>query len=307
MSEHCVCKPFKLFFVVEMPNKACPLCSAVVHIRKLSCDNCGHVFVLRRMKRISVKTRQLEKQSKRALDTFANTLKHREQDKIHVATCRALRSNAEKNISGLQIKHRMQNLRATESQEQKTSHRQINKEHMQLKRAEESGEQKTRRRQSNEEHMQLKRTEESEEQKTSRRQNNKEHMSVKRAKDTHVIKNKRRIQNKQAMAESRASNITVESAIAMFLAKIQYGPEYVCMSCRGMMYNKGVVEFNREKYSKTSDDVLSKVFSSEYKCVNPNGKMYVCKTCHSALSRGNMPILSKANGLELSKIPFIFE
>ena len=105
------------------------------------------------------------------------------------------------------------------------------------------------------------------------------------------------------MAESRASSITVESAIAMFLAKIKYGPEYVCMSCHRMMYNKSVVEFNREKYSKTSDDILSKVFSSEHKRVSPNGKMYVCKTCHSALSRGNMPILPKANGLELSKIP----
>ena len=58
------------------------------------------------------------------------------------------------------------------------------------------------------------------------------------------------------MAESRASSITVESAIAMFLAKIKYGPEYVCMSCHRMMYNKSVVEFNREKYSKTSDDIL---------------------------------------------------
>ena len=45
-----------------MPNKVCPKCANAVNIRRLFCD-CGHVFVLRRTKRISMKSRKLEQQA----------------------------------------------------------------------------------------------------------------------------------------------------------------------------------------------------------------------------------------------------
>ena len=105
------------------------------------------------------------------------------------------------------------------------------------------------------------------------------------------------------MANRRSLSVSVENEIASFQSKIHCGPEYVCMSCHRMMYRQSVVECDKDKYTKTSKDILEKVFSLEHKRVSPNGKLYVCKACHSALSRSNMPLHSKANGLELSPIP----
>ena len=105
------------------------------------------------------------------------------------------------------------------------------------------------------------------------------------------------------MASKRASSVSLETAIADFLSKVQYSPDYVCMSCHCMMYRKSVIDFQRAKYTKATCEVLDKVFSPQYKRVSPNGNMYVCRTCHLALCRGNMPLLSKANGLELTPIP----
>ena len=72
------------------------------------------------------------------------------------------------------------------------------------------------------------------------------------------------------------------------------------MSCHRMMYRQSVVDFQTDKYTKASCEALDEVFSPQHKHVSRDGKMYVYGTCHLALSRGNMPLLSKANGLELS-------
>ena len=71
-----------------MPSKTCPKCNTAVNIRKLSCV-CGCVFVLRRTQIVSVNTRKLEKQAKRALEAFNDVLKLREQVKNCVAQTRA--------------------------------------------------------------------------------------------------------------------------------------------------------------------------------------------------------------------------
>ena len=44
------------------------------------------------------------------------------------------------------------------------------------------------------------------------------------------------------MASKQAS---LETAIVDFLSKVQYGPDYVCMSCHHMMYRKSVIDFQR--------------------------------------------------------------
>ena len=94
------------------------------------------------------------------------------------------------------------------------------------------------------------------------------------------------------MVSKRASSVLLETAIADFLSKVQYGPNYVCMSCHRMMYRKSVIDFQRAKYTKATCEVLDKVFSPQYKRVSPYGNMYVCRTCHLALCRGNVPLLS---------------
>ena len=52
-----------------------------------------------------------------------------------------------------------------------------------------------------------------------------------------------------------------------------------------------------------SSQVLKEVCDDKYKYVSRDGKQWVCKTCHNALCRGNIPVQAKANSLELSPIP----
>ena len=49
--------------------------------------------------------------------------------------------------------------------------------------------------------------------------------------------------------------------------------------------------------------MLNKVFCDEFKHVCCDGKQWACKTCDSALTRGNMPLQAQANGLQLQPIP----
>ena len=45
------------------------------------------------------------------------------------------------------------------------------------------------------------------------------------------------------------------------------------------------------------------MFASKFEhatTIDKHTAIYICKTCHSALSRGNMPLLSKANGLDFT-------
>ena len=68
-----------------------------------------------------------------------------------------------------------------------------------------------------------------------------------------------------------------------------------------MMYKQNVVLFKPTKYTKANTELLSKL--SEHSYVNFDGKEWVCKTCDNTLSRGLLPVQSKANGMELDKVP----
>ena len=89
----------------------------------------------------------------------------------------------------------------------------------------------------------------------------------------------------------------IESAIAAFHSEVKLGPEFVCTCCHRMMYRKSVVACNKGKYTKTSTDVLHKMFSPDYSYISFGGKEWICKTCDRALRRGCMPVQAKADRL----------
>ena len=105
------------------------------------------------------------------------------------------------------------------------------------------------------------------------------------------------------MVNARTRTVLIESAIAAFHSEVKLGPEFVCTCCHRMMYRKSVVACNKVKYTKTSTDVLRKVFSPDYSYISFGGKEWICKTCDRALRRGYMPVQAKANGLQLSDVP----
>ena len=70
-----------------------------------------------------------------------------------------------------------------------------------------------------------------------------------------------------------------------------------------MMYKQSVVRYKHSKYTKTSSTVLDQVFCDEHSYISPDRNQWVCYTCDRALSRGNMPLQAKANGLQLCSVP----
>ena len=79
------------------------------------------------------------------------------------------------------------------------------------------------------------------------------------------------------------------------------GPDVVCTSCHRLTYKVNVVPCNKSKYTKASDELLDQVFEHSYS--STDSKQWLCKTCDSVLSRGNMPAHAKANNLQLDDIP----
>ena len=85
-----------------------------------------------------------------------------------------------------------------------------------------------------------------------------------RASETLHVKLHKRRKNKEAMANARTRTVLIESVIAAIHSEVKLGPEFVSTCCHCMMYRKSVVACNKGKYTKTSTDLLHKVFSSDY-------------------------------------------
>ena len=136
-------------------------------------------------------------------------------------------------------KNRVAAKRANETERDRADSRMSDRKSKMAKRAEESEQQKAKRRMSNKLSMMTKRAEETEQQKADHRNIDK---ANKRAKESDSTKEVHKIRNKKAMASKQASSVSLETEIADFLSKVQYGPDYVCMSCHRMMYRKSVID-----------------------------------------------------------------
>ena len=95
----------------------------------------------------------------------------------------------------------------------------------------------------------------------------------------------------------------IEDALHRFNAAVKEGPDYVCTCCHRLMYRKTVVQFRPAKYTRLSDDLLHQLFPPSLLYTSAQLKIWMCKTCDSALMRGNMPTQAKANNLILEPIP----
>lgn len=68
------------------------------------------------------------------------------------------------------------------------------------------------------------------------------------------------------------------------------------------MYKQSVVPYNRSKYTKISSTLFEPLFSAEHNHISSDGKEWVCNTCDRAMTRGNIPLQAKANGLQLCQV-----
>ena len=63
----------------------------------------------------------------------------------------------------------------------------------------------------------------------------------------------------------------------------------MCTSCHRLMYKQSVVLLNVHKYTKASPVLLADVLGDEPIDTCFDGNQWICKTCNTALSLGNMP------------------
>ena len=97
--------------------------------------------------------------------------------------------------------------------------------------------------------------------------------------------------------------VAIDNAIYNFQLKAKMGPDLVCTVCHRMMYKQNILPCNKSKYTKASHELLEQVFCIEYTYTSVDGQQWLCRTCDSTLSRGNMPVQAKANHLQLDPIP----
>ena len=89
------------------------------------------------------------------------------------------------------------------------------------------------------------------------------HMASMRASETSNKMKCRKQSNMESMANRRSKNVNVKDAISLFQSDVKLGPDFVC-TCHRMMYRKSVILCKKVKYTKTSTDVLQKVFCPKF-------------------------------------------
>ena len=105
------------------------------------------------------------------------------------------------------------------------------------------------------------------------------------------------------MKRARRLTNALSQVSRSFHAAVREGPDYVCTCCHRLMYRKTVVEFNRSKFSKLSENFIHAVFPPELIYTSAQQKVWICKTCNNTVKRGRMPVQAKANSLVLEKVP----
>ena len=86
--------------------------------------------------------------------------------------------------------------------------------------------------------------------------------------------------------------------IETFKTEVSNGPYYFCVICNRSLYHCSVLLFNDSKYNETSESVYDKSRIPSY-----DGREYICKTCHSKISKNKVPCQAVCNDLQIYKLP----
>ena len=77
----------------------------------------------------------------------------------------------------------------------------------------------------------------------------------KRANQNDCDTERRREKDRCSTASVRAQSKSVDKVIQEFLAKVKFGPDYVCTCCHRMLYRHAVIGFKPTKYTKASPEL----------------------------------------------------
>lgn len=106
--------------------------------------------------------------------------------------------------------------------------------------------------------------------------------------------------------------------IKQFLEKVKDGPGFVCCVCHRLLFKHQVLSCKKDHYRKQrASALITNICLSEdyvHKCsedcempcslfASPKGRMWICYTCHSKVSKGKFPPECVFNNLGLNPIP----
>ncbi|XP_078618327.1 uncharacterized protein LOC144885957 [Branchiostoma floridae x Branchiostoma japonicum] len=190
--------------------------------------------------------------------------------------------------------------RAEETHEAAERRRHCDRTVKKRKRAQEIHEVTERRRQFNRTSMKVRRAEETHEAAERRRQCDRTGKKRKRAQETYEAAERRHATTRNQMNEVRKRR--QEDCFACFRLKIAEGPIYSCISCYRLLYRETVMEMKAGNYS--ANKTTKKILKNASVCkLQTNGKSWICQTCHKSLKKGELPVQSWDNGLDLDPVP----
>jgi len=96
--------------------------------------------------------------------------------------------------------------------------------------------------------------------------------------------------------DSEIKTNRLPSRIKAFKTQIVKGPFYICVICNRTLYKTSVLLFLESKYEASSDVVFSSRVQSF------DNLEYICRTCHSKLSKNKIPAQAVCNDLKICNV-----
>ena len=125
----------------------------------------------------------------------------------------------------------------------------------------------------------------------------------------------RSVLQRRAVKKRATQKQKKEKMIQKFVKSCKNGPVYVCCVCHRLSFNKQVKVCEPGKLTANTEltelcVTHTYLHNCDQHCSNPcslkdgpRGKLYICNTCHSYLTKGKMPPQAKANNLQTEKTP----
>ena len=88
-----------------------------------------------------------------------------------------------------------------------------------------------------------------------------------------------------------------------FKLECKQQPVYICTSCHRLLWEKSVQKFTIDNYCDINTKIRNPVLAEMYRVSNVNGSIYICHNCHMTFKSGRVPAQSKANCMDLDKVP----
>uniref|UniRef100_A0A7M5WQX0 DUF6570 domain-containing protein n=1 Tax=Clytia hemisphaerica TaxID=252671 RepID=A0A7M5WQX0_9CNID len=108
--------------------------------------------------------------------------------------------------------------------------------------------------------------------------------------------NKEKVNEQDKVYYKKNKKVHKDNLVSKFLKLVNEGPFYVCVCCNRCLYRQTVIKYSADKYDMPKENYYSEVVSFD-------GQLYICKTCHNKLKKGDLPCQSVKNKLSLDELP----